>query len=218
MLVILISSYEKHVTLALVGEFPLLIILSSYYKYWTSTHAEMVAPQYWRKGNVYAHCQDCAVLRRFVITTGPAAATLGGSGMKIFASCSANNRITMPDAEEIIRRQRQALGKPDRSKPRAVDLVLNNEPVIRQLREAGYKQEDAVLLLLAIGGENHKPDTLRKAIAAVLGPWSNPVDHAAGAFDTSKAEDDPSERELAEHKTGGVEVPYDNTVDEGDVI
>ena len=138
--------------------------------------------------------------------------------MKVSASWSANSRITMPDAEEIIRRQRKALGKPARSKPRAVDLVLNNEPVIRQLREAGYKQEDAVLLLLAIGGENHKPDTLRKAIAAVVGPWSNPVDHAAGAFDTSRAEDNPSERELAKHKTGAVEVPYDHTVDEGDVI
>ena len=45
---ILTSSYEKHVILALVGEFPLLIILSSYYKYWASTHAAMVAPQYWR--------------------------------------------------------------------------------------------------------------------------------------------------------------------------
>ncbi|MCF8883434.1 hypothetical protein L5849_12055 [Erythrobacter sp. SN021] len=138
--------------------------------------------------------------------------------MKVSASWSANCRITMPDAEEIIRRQRKALGKPARSKPRAVDLVLNHEPVIRQLRESGYKQEDAVLLLLELGGENHKPDTLRKAIASVLGPWSNPVDHTAEAIATPEADDNPSDAELAEHAPGAVQVRYDNTVAEGDVI
>lgn len=138
--------------------------------------------------------------------------------MKVSASWSAKSRITMPDAEEIIRRQRKALGKPARSKPRAVDLVLNHEPVIRQLREAGYKQEDAVLLLLELGGENHKPDTLRKAIASVLGPWSNPVDHTAEVIETPKPEDNPSDAEQAERAPGAVQVRYDNTFDEGDVI
>ena len=138
--------------------------------------------------------------------------------MKKTPDAPANAGVTLPDAEDIIRRQRQALGKPARSKPRAVDLVLNNEPVIRQLREAGYKQEDAVLLLLELGGENHKQDTLRKAIASVLGPWSNPVDHSAEAIDMPEPEDNPSDAELAEHATGAVQVRYDNTVDEGDVI
>ncbi|HAW37215.1 MAG TPA: hypothetical protein DCX71_14260 [Erythrobacter sp.] len=85
----------------------------------------------------------------------------------------ANAGITMSDAEDIIRRQRIDKGKPPSCRPRAVDLVRNNEPIIRQLRDAGYKQEDAVLLLLDLGHEGHQPDTLRKALASVLGPWNS---------------------------------------------
>ena len=137
--------------------------------------------------------------------------------MKASTSWSADGQITMPNAEEIIRRQRKAFGKPARSKPRAVDLVFKNEPVIRQLREAGYKQEDAVLLLLAIGGENHKPDTLRKAIAAVLGPWSNPVDQAAEVIEAPEAKDDYRPNgELAESEAAKGQLPYQNDVSEED--
>ena len=138
--------------------------------------------------------------------------------MKNAPNAPANAGVTLPDAVDIIRSKRLELGKPARSRPRAVDLVLNNEPVIRQLREAGYKQEDAVLLLLELGGENHKQDTLRKVIASVLGPWSNPVDHTAEAIETPEPEDNPSDAELAENATGVVQIGYDNAVDEGDVI
>ena len=94
--------------------------------------------------------------------------------MKDASNFPANAGIALPDAEEIIRRQRAARGKPPlKLTPLAIDLVRNNEPVIRQLREAGYKQEDAVLLLLDLGEESHKPDTLRKAIASVLGAWNS---------------------------------------------
>lgn len=138
--------------------------------------------------------------------------------MKNAPNAPANSGVTLPEAEDIIRCKRKALGKPAHSRPRAVDLVLNNEPVIRELRDAGYKQEDAVLLLLELGGENHKQDTLRKAIASVLGPWCSPVDHTAEAIATPKPEDNPSDAELAEHATGAIQVRYDNTVDDGDVI
>ena len=92
--------------------------------------------------------------------------------MKDAPNSPANAGITLPDAEDIIRRQRIDKGKPPSCRPRAVDLVRNNEPIIRQLRDAGYKQEDAVLLLLDLGHEGHQPDTLRKALASVLGPWN----------------------------------------------
>lgn len=101
----------------------------------------------------------------------------------------ANAGVTLPDAEEIIRRQREAHGKPVSYRPRAIDLVRHNEPVIRQLRNAGYKQEDAVLLLLELGNEGHQPDTLRKAIAAVLGSWSTASKEPAQAVDAAKPND-----------------------------
>lgn len=105
--------------------------------------------------------------------------------MKDIIKTQAHADVSLPDAEEIIRRQRKALGKPIKSIPKAIDLVRDNEPVIRQLRAAGYKQEDAVLLLLELGNESHMPDTLRKAIAAVLGPWSSPDGLTAPTANTS---------------------------------
>jgi hypothetical protein len=98
----------------------------------------------------------------------------------------ANAGVTLPDAEEIIRRQRKAHGKPVSYRPRATDLVRDNEPVIRQLRDAGYKQEDAVLLLLELGNDGHQPDTLRKAIAAVLGAWSKASEEPAPHVDVAE--------------------------------
>ena len=74
-------------------------------------------------------------------------------------------------AAAIIERQRRNRGKPLSRSPRAIDLVHDNLDVIKQLRDADYRQEDAVLLLLDLGNDAHKPDTLRKAIAAALGPW-----------------------------------------------
>lgn len=140
--------------------------------------------------------------------------------MKDASNFPANAGIALPDAEEIIRRQRAARGKPPlKITPLAIDLVRNNEPVIRQLREAGYKQEDAVFLLLDLGEESHKPDTLRKAIAAVLGPWSNPVDHAADPVATPEAKvDSPADAEVGEHETSAGQVRYDNDVNEGDEL
>lgn len=99
--------------------------------------------------------------------------------MKDAPNAPANAGVTLPDAEEIIRRQRAARGKPLKTTPLAIDLVRRHTPVIRQLREAGYKQEDAVLLLLELGEESHKPDTLRKAIASVLGAWSSQAQDVA---------------------------------------
>jgi len=101
----------------------------------------------------------------------------------------ANGRVTLPDAEEIIRRQREAHGKPVNYRPRAIDLVRHNEPVIRQLRDAGYKQEDAVLLLLELGNDGHQPDTLRKAIAAVIGAWSKASEDPAPPVDVAEPDD-----------------------------
>ena len=113
--------------------------------------------------------------------------------MKDAPNLPANAGVTLPDAKEIIRRQREAHGKPVNDRPRAIDLVRNNEPVIRQLRDAGYKQEDAVLLLLDLGDERHKPDTLRKAIASVLGSWcSNEADTAESTPVSSHAGKDLS--------------------------
>lgn len=78
---------------------------------------------------------------------------------------------TLEDAQEIITQGRLHRGKPARDRDRAVDAVRNKLPIIRQLRAAGHKQEDAVILILELTDDAHRPDTIRKAIAAVLGPW-----------------------------------------------
>mgnify|MGYP003114495936 CR=1 FL=1 len=126
--------------------------------------------------------------------------------MKDATKAPANAGITMSDAQDIIRRQREAHGKPVTYRPRAIDLVRNNEPVIRQLRDAGYKQEDAVLLLLDLGHDGHKPDTLRKAIAGVVGPWcSNEGDTAESTPVSSHAGKDlsPSNSDVTAPAGGG---------------
>ena len=138
--------------------------------------------------------------------------------MKNANDAPANAGATLHDAEEIIRRQRKALGKPANYRPRALDLVRNNEMVIRQLRDAGYKQEDAVLFLLELGDEGHKPDTLRKAIASVLGPWSN-SGRAVGSDDVRKSNDIlPSEALVAEHDSVNVEAKYEDDAEEEGVL
>lgn len=91
--------------------------------------------------------------------------------MKNRSQMSSSRVANLSAAAAIIERQRRNRGKPLSRSPRAIDLVHENLDVIKQLRDADYRQEDAVLLLLDLGNDAHKPDTLRKAIAAALGPW-----------------------------------------------
>ncbi|MEP2726657.1 hypothetical protein [Roseibium sp.] len=134
-------------------------------------------------------------------------------------SRQAHADVTLPDAEEIIRRQRKALGKPIKPTPKAIDLVCENEVVIRQLRTAGYKQEDAVLLLLELGNESHMPDTLRKAIAAVLGPWINPNGHTAEAAEaTTPSEIAPPVKSRVEAEENRASAEGGVDISEGDYL
>ena len=119
----------------------------------------------------------------------------------------------------IIAKARKRLGRTLSRRTTARRLVLDNLPIIEDLRERGYKQEDAVLLILELTNDAHKPDTIRKAIAAELGPWSNPADHAADPVQTAVAkEDSAANAEVVDHETSADQVRYDNDVDEGDVL
>lgn len=119
----------------------------------------------------------------------------------------------------IIEKARKRLGRTLSRRTTARRLVLDNLPIIEDLRERGYKQEDAVLLILELTKDAHKPDTIRKAIAAELGPWSNPVDHAAEVIDAPEAEDGiRSDGELIESEAAKGQRPYTNDVSEEDEI
>lgn len=119
----------------------------------------------------------------------------------------------------IIEKARKRLGRTLSRRTTARRLVLDNLPIIEDLRERGYKQEDAVLLILELTNDAHKPDTIRKAIAAELGPWSNSVDYAAEPVATPEAKvDNPADAKVGEHEASAGQVRYDNDVNEGDEL
>lgn len=112
--------------------------------------------------------------------------------------------VSLAEADEIVRRRRKEMGKPLHDRPKAADLVHENLALIETMREAGYRQEDVVLLLLDVSDDAHKPDTLRKAIAASLGPWvqtnqepatasTDEADVSGSAKDAPPTEEGPKE-------------------------
>lgn len=79
------------------------------------------------------------------------------------------------EALSIIEKARRRLGKRDIRRIPAQQLVRNNLTVITELRDRGHRQEDAVLLILEVSNDAHKPDTVRKAIRSVVGDWVVPA-------------------------------------------
>lgn len=75
------------------------------------------------------------------------------------------------EALSIIREARERRGKPDINRVPAQQLVRDNLTIITELRDRGHRQEDAVLLILEVSHDAHKPDTIRKAIRAIVGDW-----------------------------------------------
>ena len=127
--------------------------------------------------------------------------------------------LSLTEADAIVRRRREAMGKPLHDRPKAADLVRENLELIETMREAGYRQEDVVLLLLDVSDDAHKPDTLRKAIAASLGPWVQTNQEAATAS-TAEAHVSGSAKD-APHTEEGPEktqVPARATFSEEDVL
>ena len=79
------------------------------------------------------------------------------------------------EALSIIKKARERLGKRDTRRTPAQQLVRDNLTVITELRDRGHRQEDAVLLILEVSKDAHKPDTVRKAIRSVVGDWVVPA-------------------------------------------
>ena len=79
------------------------------------------------------------------------------------------------EALSIIQKRRKRLGKTDTRRIPAQQLVRDNLTVITELRDRGHRQEDAVLLILEVSEDAHKPDTVRKAIRSVVGDWVVPA-------------------------------------------
>tara|TARA_R110002072_G_scaffold38314_20_gene111041 strand:+ start:17522 stop:17974 length:453 start_codon:yes stop_codon:yes gene_type:complete len=72
---------------------------------------------------------------------------------------------------ELIEKARKRLGRTLSRRTTAHRLVLDNLAIIGELRELGHRQEEAVLLILELSDDAHKPDTIRKAVRAVVGDW-----------------------------------------------
>lgn len=97
------------------------------------------------------------------------------------------------EALSIIRKARERLGKRETRRTPAKELVRDNLPIITELRDRGHRQEDAVLLILEVSNDAHKPDTIRKAIRSVVGDWvaSPAAPVAASRSDIHRADQEP---------------------------
>lgn len=89
---------------------------------------------------------------------------------------SASGALTLPSSieriEDIVRQGREKRDLPCNNRMSADEWVERLAPAIRLLQNSGHRQEDAVILVLELSGDAHRPDTIRKAIAKAIGRWS----------------------------------------------